>query len=163
MHSSFNLASVSGGSRYDLPFFGPLLCILDPLLCPMPASHIWWGKCPCYLGNCVTSTVLFGIPPLSAPAVLPGSLPYPKASGSGSSERVGLTIYHRKQLWCLPAICIVFSQCLFRTIDNLSPTQYAEHQLRKYSAQSISWIGSVQLFLTVCVIFRSSQPAADSE
>lgn len=33
------------------------------------------------------------------------------------------------------------------------PNQYSEHQLRNYSAQAISWIGSVQLFLTVCTMF----------
>lgn len=36
-----------------------------------------------------------------------------------------------------------------------SLTQYAEHQLHNYSAQAISWIGSVQLFLTVRTVFRS--------
>jgi MFS family permease len=35
------------------------------------------------------------------------------------------------------------------------PTQYSEHQLKGYSAQAISWIGSVSLFLTVCAAFST--------
>ena len=44
---------------------------------------------------------------------------------------------------------VLFHDARFPSTDNLSPTQYSEHQLHNYSAQAISWIGSVQLFLTV--------------